>query len=513
MVLIDGTKYACQQCIKGHRSSKCTHTARPLTEIKKKGRPTSQCTHCRQLRKTKSVHGRCDCAARDAEQKASPRLLPNGLVDAVSTPEPEGGSSSFTTTEPSGVTRLLNPCNCLRGGKCTCCSVVKRSAPKPFPGDEAAPVASTSSSAGGGCCSSSRTITNDDDDGGGDYFHDPVPPAIDFSRDIPVSTPSPGSSSHLAFPPTTAPLPPPPPSTTATTPSDALFLLPATHGTHACFCGPTCACVGCAVHDPHSRKRPRAGACGGGGCRCGSGRGCEVGGKRVRVAGEGGGGGGCCGRDEKQEEGRGPPKSCCGSSGGGTMAPPPMSGIELPSLWAHGSALPSSSSSSSADPFLASTSFPTPNSTSPGTITPLPSLRTLYPALLDLELGDPTRTTAATTTTTPQESESFEDAAAALALALGLGDQGPRQFRADCSAVYLAEPLDDACGGAAGAGGGTSGAEEDDEGGCHCSSACGCRGGADGGGGAVAQKQEQEKEEREAEMRRVAQLAALGAFG
>ncbi|KPV72142.1 uncharacterized protein RHOBADRAFT_46984 [Rhodotorula graminis WP1] len=448
MVLIDGTKYACQQCIKGHRSSKCTHTARPLTEIKKKGRPTSQCTHCRQLRKTKSVHGRCDCAARDAEQKASPRLLPNGLVDAVSTPEPEGGSSSFTTTEPSGVTRLLNPCNCLRGGKCTCCSVVKRSAPKPFPGDEAAPVASTSSSAGGGCCSSSRTITNDDDDGGGDYFHDPVPPAIDFSRDIPVSTPSPGSSSHLAFPPTTAPLPPPPPSTTATTPSDALFLLPATHGTHACFCGPTCA--------------------------------------------------------------------------GGGMTAPPMSGIELPSLWAHGAALPSSTSSSSADPFLTSTSTSTPNSTSPGTTTPLPSLRTLYPALLDLELGDPTTTTfAAGTAPAPPApaSESFEDAAAALALALGLGDQGgPRpQFRADCSAVYLAEPLDDACGGAAGAGGGTSGAEEDDDEGCHCSSACGCRGGANGGGGAVAQKQmqeqEQEKEEREAEMRRVAQLAALGAFG
>jgi hypothetical protein len=34
MVLVDGVKYACQQCIKGHRSSKCTHSTRPLTEIR-----------------------------------------------------------------------------------------------------------------------------------------------------------------------------------------------------------------------------------------------------------------------------------------------------------------------------------------------------------------------------------------------------------------------------------------------------------------------------------------------
>ncbi|GAA5850324.1 hypothetical protein JCM9279_006530 [Rhodotorula babjevae] len=500
MVLIDGTKYACQSCIKGHRSSKCTHTARPLTEIKKKGRPTSQCTHCRQLRKTKSVHGRCDCAARDAEQKASPRLLPNGLVDAVATPEPEDGSS-LTTTEPSGVTRLLNPCNCLRGGKCTCCSVVKRSAPKPFPSGEpdGAPVASTSS--GGGCCSLSSRLVDID------YFDEPAPPArrppIDFSHDIPVSTPSPPppSAAHLA-----APTPSRSPSLNlATTLADALFLLPATHGTHACFCGPTCACVGCAVHDPHARKRPRAGACGGGGCRCGTGKGCEEGGKRARVAGEevgGGGGGGCCG--EKKEEA--PRKACCGSGGAQAQAPMPMpmSGIELPSLWAHGGALPSSSSSSSAG------ALPTSTSATPGTVTPLPSLRTLYPALLDLELDAPP---SASTPAPPDPDTSFERAAAALALELGLAPLAQRERaqeehaperRADCSAVWLTEPLDDACGPGEG-----EGAEADE--GCHCSSACGCRGGADKGGGV--REKVQQQAEREAEMQRVAQLAALGAFG
>ncbi|KWU47333.1 copper-fist-domain-containing protein, partial [Rhodotorula sp. JG-1b] len=61
MVLVDGVKYACQQCITGHRSSKCTHSTRPLTEIRKKGRPSTQCAHCKELRKTRSVHTRCDC--------------------------------------------------------------------------------------------------------------------------------------------------------------------------------------------------------------------------------------------------------------------------------------------------------------------------------------------------------------------------------------------------------------------------------------------------------------------
>ena len=48
-------------CIKGHRSSSCSHTDRPLFEIKKKGRPVTQCEHCRQLRKTKQVHVKCSC--------------------------------------------------------------------------------------------------------------------------------------------------------------------------------------------------------------------------------------------------------------------------------------------------------------------------------------------------------------------------------------------------------------------------------------------------------------------
>ncbi|KAJ7430420.1 transcription factor [Mycena galericulata] len=72
MVLISSKKYACETCIKGHRSSACKHTDRPLFEIKKKGRPVTQCEHCRELRKTKQVHVKCICEGREPPSPPPP---------------------------------------------------------------------------------------------------------------------------------------------------------------------------------------------------------------------------------------------------------------------------------------------------------------------------------------------------------------------------------------------------------------------------------------------------------
>ncbi|KAI0656822.1 hypothetical protein C8Q70DRAFT_1009008 [Cubamyces menziesii] len=63
MVYVNEKKFACESCIKGHRSSNCQHADRPLFEIKKKGRPVSQCEKCRELRKTKRMHSKCTCTA------------------------------------------------------------------------------------------------------------------------------------------------------------------------------------------------------------------------------------------------------------------------------------------------------------------------------------------------------------------------------------------------------------------------------------------------------------------
>lgn len=54
-----------ESCIKGHRSSSCHHTDRPLFEVKKKGRPVSQCSKCRELRQSKKLHSKCTCDPRD----------------------------------------------------------------------------------------------------------------------------------------------------------------------------------------------------------------------------------------------------------------------------------------------------------------------------------------------------------------------------------------------------------------------------------------------------------------
>lgn len=42
MILIDGNKYSCLECIRGHRSSLCRHHTRALLQVRSKGRPNFQ---------------------------------------------------------------------------------------------------------------------------------------------------------------------------------------------------------------------------------------------------------------------------------------------------------------------------------------------------------------------------------------------------------------------------------------------------------------------------------------
>ncbi|KAF7366276.1 ACE1 transcriptional factor [Mycena sanguinolenta] len=147
MVLISSKKYACETCIKGHRSSACKHTDRPLFEIKKKGRPVTQCEHCRELRKTKQVHVKCICEAKEppspkdpTKKKGTPTLpahaaFPNGVPDAGSatTSDSDHGGSNSKSASASA-----SSCSCkVAGGACHCCTprtrpaVRRRSEPPP----------------------------------------------------------------------------------------------------------------------------------------------------------------------------------------------------------------------------------------------------------------------------------------------------------------------------------------------------------------------------------------------
>ncbi|KAF3317405.1 hypothetical protein TWF173_011059 [Orbilia oligospora] len=60
-MIIDGVTWACETCIRGHRAANCQHIERPLQPLGRKGRPVSQCHHCRSLRHSRSLHTRCKC--------------------------------------------------------------------------------------------------------------------------------------------------------------------------------------------------------------------------------------------------------------------------------------------------------------------------------------------------------------------------------------------------------------------------------------------------------------------
>ncbi|KAH7349570.1 hypothetical protein B0T11DRAFT_358546 [Plectosphaerella cucumerina] len=66
-MLIDGEKWACEACVRGHRVSNCQHADRPLQHINKKGRPVSQCQHCRSMRKSRAAHVKCDCGEKTSK--------------------------------------------------------------------------------------------------------------------------------------------------------------------------------------------------------------------------------------------------------------------------------------------------------------------------------------------------------------------------------------------------------------------------------------------------------------
>lgn len=144
MVHINDKKFACESCIKGHRSSSCHHSERPLFEVKKKGRPVSQCKTCRELRNSKRVHSKCTCSPREVVDKIpipaarpdrKPKrfmptvpTLPNGISDAL----PNSSSSQPANTRQT-VDSLLNPCHCKNVWQCPgrCRSMPLRGSPAP----------------------------------------------------------------------------------------------------------------------------------------------------------------------------------------------------------------------------------------------------------------------------------------------------------------------------------------------------------------------------------------------
>lgn len=78
------------------------HPDRPLQHVKAKGRPVSQCNHCRSERKNRSAHVKCQCGKRASEGGSGTSLyLRDGVI-------------------PHHQLTGYKDCGCFSGGKCRC---------------------------------------------------------------------------------------------------------------------------------------------------------------------------------------------------------------------------------------------------------------------------------------------------------------------------------------------------------------------------------------------------------
>ncbi|KAL7275167.1 hypothetical protein RUND412_001907 [Rhizina undulata] len=67
MPVINGVKFACEPCMRGHRSSKCAHKDRVLVRVRKPGRPLSSCPHTL----TTAASGDEDINKKDAKESGT----------------------------------------------------------------------------------------------------------------------------------------------------------------------------------------------------------------------------------------------------------------------------------------------------------------------------------------------------------------------------------------------------------------------------------------------------------
>ena len=110
-MIINGEKFACEACVRGHRVSSCHHTDRHLVHVNKKGRPVSQCQHCRGLRKARSQHVHCECQTKGHGKDE----CPHGKDGDGNIGKPTIYKTSYISDSSENGT-----CCCNHSGKCTC---------------------------------------------------------------------------------------------------------------------------------------------------------------------------------------------------------------------------------------------------------------------------------------------------------------------------------------------------------------------------------------------------------
>ncbi|KZZ88844.1 Copper fist DNA-binding protein [Ascosphaera apis ARSEF 7405] len=120
-----GAKWACEPCIRGHRSSKCEHFDRLMVKVAKAGRPLMKCPHPGQA---------CDCQKKyalmvripKASKGQSPPAIPEDLVQRTTKSEAANGRHGSVSSD-SGNSNNQNGSRATksisRSSKSSCCSI------------------------------------------------------------------------------------------------------------------------------------------------------------------------------------------------------------------------------------------------------------------------------------------------------------------------------------------------------------------------------------------------------
>ncbi|GAA6060848.1 hypothetical protein JCM10212_005266 [Sporobolomyces blumeae] len=109
-MLIEGIKFSCTPCIKGHRQANCNHQDRELFEVKRRGRPITACDDCRAIRKENNSHKTCThCTRIEASEPQLVRTLPNGAGDPSSMALVRRSSSVRSRSSASSVSHAPVP--------------------------------------------------------------------------------------------------------------------------------------------------------------------------------------------------------------------------------------------------------------------------------------------------------------------------------------------------------------------------------------------------------------------
>ncbi|RAL14347.1 putative Cu-dependent DNA-binding protein [Aspergillus homomorphus CBS 101889] len=108
-MLIDGEKWACEACVRGHRVTTCKHHDRPLIHINRKGRPFATCSVCNctpceapedHAKLKREAEAKCQSSKRAAGR--SPRSTSVGSLKPIAPrPAPSTGGSGAEASRVS----------------------------------------------------------------------------------------------------------------------------------------------------------------------------------------------------------------------------------------------------------------------------------------------------------------------------------------------------------------------------------------------------------------------------